>query len=57
VLGALAVGSPIIFLLGLVGLFKSKELSEKAFCLLAIVICVAAVGVALFFANGVGSMR
>jgi hypothetical protein len=57
VLGTLAVCSPIIFPIGLVGLFKSKEFSEKAFCLFAIAICVGAVVVTLFFANGLGSMR
>ena len=57
VLWPLVMSSPIIFLAGLVGLFKSKELSEKVFSLLAVVICVTAVTAAWLFATAMGKMR
>lgn len=57
VLGTLAVASPLVLVLGLVGLFKSQKSSDKAFCLLAVLIGAAVAVVALFFVNGVGALH
>jgi hypothetical protein len=57
VLGILAVASPVVFVLGLVGLFKSEKGSDKAFCLWAVLISAAVAVVGVFFANGIGALH